>query len=638
MTNNNYVVFHCHSDYSLLDSCTKFQDYIDKAVELGQKAICITEHSNIYNWIAKKEACDKAGIKYLHGIEMYLTLDLEPKIRDNYHTILIAKNMEGLKELNGLISISNQENHFYFKPRITFEELSNISKNIIKISACLASPLARLENTIDEFKKELENANTTLDNIKYNNEDTKEQEEKITILQNRIKKAEEYSTKLPLIYDYYEIQPHINSEEQITYNRRLFELAKKNNKPLIAGTDTHSLNQYKAECRSILQLAKGIDYGNEDEFDLTYKSYEELVDMFDKQNALPKSVYLNAINNTNLMAESVEEFELEKSFKYPKLYEDDIKALKDRLNREYALKIKDGTIAPEHKKLVLENLPIELEVLQKIEMCGFMLFMADLIQWCRENNIPVGTGRGSVAGSYVAYVLGITDVNPAVWKTVFSRFANESRKEIGDIDVDFAPDDREKVYNHMIEKFGESYTAYILAITTVSDKGCIDEIGRALSRKFPDNEMYSLEKLKEVKQDYENNPEKARELYPEIFYYFDGILNTSIAQSVHPAGMVVSPVTLEDNYGVTYGKDNKKTLQVDMEGVHEVSLVKYDILGLKNVGIIKDACEEANIPYPKAHEINWNDQKVWNDMLKSPVGIDKLLMYPLIVMLSKKLG
>ena len=595
---NNYVVFHCHSDLSLLDSTTKFTDYINRAVELNQKAICFTEHGNIMRWVAKKEACDKAGIKYLHGCEVYLTAQLYPKVRDNYHTILIAKNMDGLKEINQLISISNNDEHFYFKPRISFEEFLNISNNVIKISACLASPLAKIQNEIYMLgtKKDA----------------TEEDVERRILLGNNFQKILQH-------YDYYEIQPHVNSREQKEYNKQLFEWSKKYNKPLIAGTDTHSINQYKAECRSILQLAKGIEFANEDEFDLTYKSYEELVAMFKEQDALPKSVYLQAINNTNIMADSCEEIILDKEFKYPKVYDDDISTLRYRLWDMLKDKVSKNIIPKEQEKEFIENIKIELEVFKKINMCGFMLFMSDLIMWCHENNIPTGFARGSCGGSCIAYVLDIIDINPIKWKTVFSRFANEDRKEIGDIDVDFAPDDREAVYNHMIEKFGDKYTAYILAVGTVSDKGCIDEIGRALHRKTG-KEDYSLDNMKVIKKEYEANPEKAREKYSELFYYFDGLINTNISQSMHPCGMVVSPITLEDNYGVLY-KDDKKILQIDMEDVHEISLVKYDILGLKNVGIIKDACKYANIPYPKSNEIDWDDQKVWDDMLKCPQGI-----------------
>lgn len=595
---SNYVAYHVHSDLSLLDSCTKFEDYIMMAASLGQKALCITEHGNIMRWVAKKIACDKAGIKYLHGCEVYLTAQLEPKVRDNYHTVLIAKNMDGLRELNQLISTSNTDSHFYFKPRISFEEFLNISDNVIKISACLASPLARIENEIYTLgsKKDI----------------TPEEQERHTLLLTNFQKILQH-------YDYYEIQPHINSKEQKIYNKQLFEWSKKYNKPLIAGTDTHSINQYKAECRSILQLAKGIEFANEDNFDLTYKSYDELVHMFEEQDALPRTVYLQAIENTNVMADSCEEIVLDKEFKYPKVYDDDIGTLKTRLWDMLKDKIARGIIPESQKQEFIDNIKTELAVFQKINMCGFMLFMSDLIIWCHENNIPTGPARGSCGGSCIAYVLDIIDLNPIKWKTVFSRFANEDRKEIGDIDVDFAPDDRDAVYNHMIEKFGEKYTAYILAIGTVSDKGCIDEIGRALHRKANDDK-YSIENVKKIKKEYEDNPDKAREDYSDLFYYFDGLLNTNISQSMHPCGMVVSPVTLEDNYGTLY-KDDKKILQIDMEDVHEISLVKYDILGLKNVGIIKDACKYAGILYPKSNEINWDDQEVWKDMLKCPQGI-----------------
>ena len=643
----NYVTYHLHSDLSLLDSCTKFEDYIAKAVELGQKAICFTEHGNIMRWVAKKEACDKAGIKYLHGCEVYLTAQLSPKYRDNYHTVLIAKNMDGLRELNGLISISNSDDHFYFKPRITFEEFLNISDNVIKISACLASPLARMENEIIELEKGKELSD--------------EERDRLRVLKDNFE-------KILFKYDYYEVQPHINSDEQKDYNKRLFEWAKKYNKPLIAGTDTHSINQYKAECRSILQVAKGIEFANEDTFDLTYKSYDELVNMFETQGVLPKTVYLQAIENTNVMADSCEEIVLDKEFKYPKVYDDDIETLRLRLWDMLKDKVVKGIIPPEQKQTFIDNIKTELEVFKKINMCGFMLFMSDLIMWCHENNIPTGFARGSCGGSCIAYVLDIIDLNPVQWKTVFSRFANESRKEIGDIDVDFAPEDRDAVYNHMIEEFGEKYTAYILALNTVSDKGCIDEIGRALYRRTGKDD-FNIEALKVVKREYESHKntikddlstlEKSKkngeisdaefknkwnelfspiaQKYPDIFYYFLGMLDTCISQSMHPCGMVVSPITLADNYG-TLSKDGKTILQIDMEDVHEISLVKYDILGLKNVGIIKGACKYAGIPYPKSNEINWTDAAVWKDMLRCPQGIDKLLMYPLVVILSKKLG
>lgn len=569
---NNYVVYHLHSDRSLLDSCTDYKLYIDKAKELGQTAICFSEHSNVYNWLEKKMYCDASGIKYIHGVECYLTKALlqstddnpQPhKVRDNYHTILIAKNYEGLKEINRLVDASTRPDHMYYKPRISFDEFKAISSNVIKISACLASPLNKLR---DE--------------------------------------------SLIQFYDYLEIQPHVNSPEQKEYNVWLVQMSKKYGKPLIAGTDTHSLNAYKGECRKILLKAKKIEYTSEDEFDLTYKSYDELVEMFEKQGVVDKSDYMSAIENTNVMADSVEPFELDKSFKYAKCYEDDEAELKRRVNERYKDKVARGVIKANQQYAI--NAREELRVFKKIGMLGFMLLMSDLVTWCWDNGIPIGYCRGSCGGSTIAYLTDIIDVDPVVWNTVFSRFANEDRKELGDIDIDISPTQRHLVYDHIIESFGEDYTAYILAMGTLVDKGTIDEIGRALN--------YPLDEVAAIKDAYEQNPDEAKQKYKELFYYFDGLLGTCVSQSMHPAGIVVSPVSLPDNYG-TFWADGKRILQINMEECHEVNLNKYDLLGLKNVEIIKDTCAFAGIPYPKSHLLNWEDENVWKDMLTSPAGI-----------------
>ena len=332
--------------------------------------------------------------------------------------------------------------------------------------------------------------------------------------------------------------------------------------------------------------------------------------MFKQQGVVDEEIYLTAIDNTNKMADSVESFELDTSFKYPPLYDDDVKVMKQRINKMYNDKLKKGIIQknPEYKKRILE----EMRVFNKVGMVGFMLFMSELVSWCWENNIPIGFCRGSVGGSTVAYITDIIDVNPVVWNTVFSRFCNEDRKEIGDIDIDVSPSQRHLVYDYIINRFGQDKTAYILAIGTISDKGTIDEIGRAL--EIPLNEVA------QIKKEYEINPEETKSKYPKVFYYFDGLINTAISQSMHPAGIIASPVTLPDNYG-TFWSEGKRILQINMEEVHEVSLVKYDILGLKNIEICKDACEFADMTYPKSHEINWNDEKVWEDIITSPIGI-----------------
>ena len=577
---NNYTWLHLHTELSLLDSCTNYKLYVDKAKEFGMTAIAFTEHGNLYNWVAKKIYCDKNSIKYIHGCEVYLTETHEEKIRDNYHTILLAKNYEGVKELNLLVGKSTDEKHMYYKPRISFDEFFNISDNIIKISACLASPIAKYYKKIELEGADVDKINKTYD-------------------------------RLCKSYDYYEIQPHENSKDQIAYNKYLLSLSTKYKKPLIMGTDIHAVNKYKEECRSILQKAKRIQYEDEDSFDLSCKNYNELIDMCRKQDCFSMDIYLEAIENTNIVANMIESFDLDVSFKYPILYENEEEVFKKRIFDMYNYKISKGIIQQDNK--YIENIREEFRVFKKIKMIGFMLFMSELMVWCRENDIAVGVARGSVGGSVIAYLTDITDINPIKWDTVFSRFANESRIEIGDIDVDIAPNQRDLVYNYIINRFGEDYTSYILAIGTMADKGTIDEIGRALN--------YPLSLVSEIKDCFEKNQTVAKEKYPDLFYYFDGMVGTAISQSIHPAGIIASPISLKDNYGCFNSKDGKSVLYINMEEIHDISLVKYDILGLKNVQIIKECCDLIGIKYPLSHEINWEQEEVWKDISNNNIGI-----------------
>lgn len=574
----NYVCYHLHSDYSLLDSCTKFEDYLKRAKELEQTAIASTEHGNIYNWVSKKQLCDKYGIKYIHGVEIYLTKQLEPKVRDNYHTILLAKNYAGVQEINRLVSLSNQADHFYYKPRLTFEEFLSISDNVIKTSACLASPL--------NYAKDIGDPDLYFELVKH--------------------------------YDYLEIQPH-NSDRQKEFNQLLYKLSVKYNIPLIAATDTHSLNNYKAECRTMLQQSKNIEFQDEDTFDLTYKSYDELIEMFEKQNALPQEVFMQAILNTNVMADSVEDFELDRTPKYPFLYTNDKEVIKKKIVQNFNQKVISGEITADEVPQFKKNIAEEFDVFETTNMLGFMLSMAELIDWCHDNNIPTGFGRGSVCGSSIAYILNITDVNPVRFHTIFSRFCNKNRVELGDIDVDFPPDMREKVYEHIFNKFGYDKCAYVLALGTISDKGCIDDIGRGL-KNSDGTRKYTLDDMVVIKNEYETSPAKTREKYSDLFYYFDGMLNTYISQSMHPAGIIISPVNLANDYGILIN-EGMQILQLDMEDSHDVNLVKYDILGLKSIAVINDACNLAGISYPKAYEIDWFDKNVYDEIKSSPVGI-----------------
>ena len=307
--NKNYVVYHCHSDLSNLtagtqaDSTTPFIKYLDRAKELGMTAISISEHGNLAHHFKKKMEAEKRGLKYIHGMEAYITdnVDRNGKMeRDNYHFGLYAKNFEGYKELNKLSSQSflgrNREKqpddgHFYYNPRISLDELKNTSDNIIMTTACLGSPLWQM------YKK----ANMP---VKNSEEDA-------------IKEL--YKHKLQDMIDFLtankhraflEIQYHQHSE-QVEYNQFLLNVHFETGIPLIAGTDTHSINEEYAKARLKLLQAKGESYGEEDDFDLTFKTYDEVVDMFDKQGVFLKKTYLEAIDNTNKLADMIEPYTLD---------------------------------------------------------------------------------------------------------------------------------------------------------------------------------------------------------------------------------------------------------------------------------------------------------------------------------------
>ena len=590
----SYVPYHIHTHYSLLDSCSSPEDYIKLCVEHGHKAISFSEHGKPLNWVSKKKLCEENGILYIHSVEIYLTealLQPDPetgemkKVRDNYHTVLMARNLDGVRELNRLITLSSQEDHMYYTNRLSFEEFLGISDNIISTSACLASPLNKLP----------------MDHPMYE--------------------------KLVQKYTFLEVQPHDNAD-QIAFNQRLLRLAKYYDKPLIAGTDTHSASAYKAECRDILLESKHKKY-DDDGFDLTYKTYDELVAAFEKQGVLPEDVYLRAIDNTNLLTELVEPFELDKEAKYPILYgsrEKDADVFKDRVWTMFKDKLDRGVIPPEQEQAFRTALQDEIDVLLKLNMGGFMLSMSEILCWCKEQGFAIGTARGSVGGSRVAYVTDIIDLNPETWNTSFYRFANPNRVELGDIDVDCVETDRPKIFQYIIERFGEQYTARVASYGTMAPRATIDNIGRCFRDRYEEQygkevpNPWAIPNVNKIKTEFENDEQKAREKWPDLFYYYDGLVGTLSSQSVHPAGMVISNVNLDTEFGV-FIKDGERCLILDMEDAHTANLCKYDLLVLKTVQVIRDTCSYIGEKYPQTYQMDFADPNVWEDMIKSHVGL-----------------
>lgn len=604
---DNYTIYHIHSDISNLtagtgaDSVTKYYNYVNMAKELGMNAFAISEHGSVMNWVKKKETIEKAGMKYIHANEIYLTKKIgqgeddngKPKLlleRDNYHYMLIAKNYDGVLELNNLTSNSfnRDDGHFYYNPRVTFEELKNTSDNIIMTSACLASPLWRLhKNSIGEYGVP-------------NKEAQKELEDLLNWMSNNKHRM------------FLEIQYH-NHPEQIAFNQMLLRLSKSLDIPLIAGTDTHALNQEHAQARNLFLKSKGADYGDEDRFDLTMKSYSGLVEMFEKQNALPRSVYLEAIHNTNVMSDMVETFTLDKTPKYPKLYDNPIEVFKQKIN-EGVKKRGFDKFSSEKKKQYYDRIKEELETYIKLDAVDYMLLQKNIIDWCHSKEIWQGYGRGSVNGSLIAYALGITEMDSIKHKLNFFRFLNPDRISLADIDIDFPPSRRQEVIDYVASIDGIEF-AEIITFNTFADKGSVRQVCKGLG--------LSIEIENEVADSIDSPQESAyRNRYPEVFKFAELMNGVIFAMGSHPSGFIVSPNSLNDHVSTIFTKESKyRVTSINMKELDGWNYVKLDMLGLANIELINECCDLAGITRLTPDNIDTKDMEVWKSLRESTLGV-----------------
>lgn len=544
--------------------------------------MAFTEHGSVFSWVNKKRHIEKAGMKYIHGEEFYVTKTIEPgeygaptKIRDNYHCSLYAKNFEGVKELNQLSSASfnRQDGHYYYAPRITLDELINTSDNIIVSTACLGGILHNGEDDVREVF------------INF-------------LIQNKHR-------------CFLEIQHHSDAAgEQGAYNKYLFSLSKNTGIPLIAGTDTHALNAEHMVGRAILQKAKKVHFADEDSWDLTFKTYDELVAAYKKQNVLPMEVVLEAIENTNRLADMVEEFPLDESYKYPHLWADS--------EGTFLRKIEEGIVRrgvdkyPNYQEY-RDRIEEELKAYRHNGAIDFMLLMEDILNWCRTQDIQVGYGRGSVNGSVIAWLLGITEMDSIKHNLNFERFMNIERVSLSDIDTDFPPSRIEEVKDYIFSKTG-LYCSDIITFNTIADKGAIRDVGRAL--EIP------LDEVDEICKAFESNEEKLRKKYPELFKYVDLVKGVIVSVGSHPCGLCVSPESLTEHMATFTTSTSKYPIsQIYMKEIDGLNYVKLDLLRLDTIELINDTCKLAGIPRLTPDNVDINDVAVWNSMRDDSTGI-----------------
>lgn len=580
---NNYCIYHLHSDMSNgvtnIDSVTKFQKYIDRAKETGMKAMAFSEHGSVFAWDLKKEAIEKAGMKYIHAEEFYITQTLEEKVRDNWHCVLIGKNWDGVRELNYLASKSfnRKDNHFFYVPRITIDDLLNTSDNIIITSACLGGPL-----------------NHAPENI--------------------VKQLLEFMAKNKQRC-FLEIQHH-NVSDQKAYNLQLVQWSKEYGIPLIAGTDTHSLDEIHAEGRKVLQKSKDICFGDEDGWDLSFKTYDELCEAYRKQGALSEEVYLTAIENTNKMADMVEEFVLDRHTKYPKIYDDPVKTFKQKINEGY--KNNEYIHQRYSKKEVLDRVQEELAVYEKVGAIDFMLLETYIREWEKSVGIHSGPGRGSVSGSMIAYLLNITKMDSLKFHLNFFRFMNPARVTNADIDTDYYSEDREKLKYFLLHdrmNLSNIKTSEIITFNTIALKGAIRDVCRALYKKDQGDDGEYLKIADAICADVERDEDGMRKKYPEVFKYVDIVNGTIVSIGSHPSGVLVSDRDIERDVGLcSISTSDYPVSMLDMHGLDGQMYVKLDVLGLDNLGVINQTCELAGIDYLTPDNVDLDDEKVWKSI------------------------
>ena len=575
---SNYTILHLHSMLSNgvtnIDSVTPYDQYIDKAHELGMVAMAFSEHGSVLGWVKKKLHMEELGMKYIHAEEFYLTNTLDEKVRDNYHCLLIAKNYAGVLELNKLSSKSfNRDNNsFYYVPRITIEDVKNTSDNIIVSTACLGGALNKAPEPIrqDFFDWLCQHPDRC----------------------------------------FLEIQPHISAEQK-RYNQALWALSKRSGLRLLMCTDTHALNAEHVEGRKILQKAKNIHFDGEDEFYLEMLSYDELVALCKIQNALPMEVYLDAIEMTNVVADMVEPFELDYSYKYPHLWGDD---------SEQVLRAK---IAEGIKWRGVDKLPNYQEYLDRIEYemkayihngaIDFMLLMEDIIAWCKTQDILVGYGRGSCNGSVIAYLLGITEMDSIKHGLNFERFMNTERVSLSDIDTDFPPSRINEVKQYIFNKHG-LYCSDIVTFNTIALKGAIRDVGRAL--------QMPLDEVGNICNRVDTDEAGCRKQYPDLFKYVDIVNGCVVSVGNHPCGLVVSPYSIDDRMGLfTTSTDDVPISQINMKEVDLQNYVKLDLLKLDTIELINETCKLAGIERLTPDNVDINDKAVWDSIRDDTTAI-----------------
>ena len=563
---SKFIHLHVHSEYSLLDGANRIKDLPIRAKEMGMEAIALTDHGVMYGVIDFYKACKKEGIKPIIGCEVYVAnrarFDKEAGLDFNNHLILLAKNNIGYQNLTKLVSAGFTEG-FYYKPRIDKELLQKHHEGLICLSACLAGEVNQ------------------------------------AILKDDIEHAEEVALWFKNLFgqDYYLEVQNNGIKEQVLANQKLIQISKKLDIPLVATNDAHYSKKedaYNHEVLLCIQTGKKMKDEDRMRFDteeLYLKTTEEMEDYFSN---IPE-----AIENTVKIADKCNvEFEfghtILPNYDVPKEF---------KTHYDYLKKLCDDGIKERYgenpSKEILERADYELNVIDKMGYIDYYLIVWDYIHYAKSVGIPVGPGRGSGAGSILAYAIGITDIDPIKYNLLFERFLNPERISMPDFDVDFCYERRDEVIDYVCNKYGYDHVSQIITFGTMAARMVIRDVGRVLDIPYQEadklakmipNELHitipkALEQNHELRQLYEISEETKQVL--DIAMALEGMPRQA---STHACGVVITkePVV---NYVPLYvnTKDGSITTQFIMTTLEELGLLKMDFLGLRTLTVIQDA-------------------------------------------------
>ena len=565
-----FTHLHVHSEYSLLDGMSKINKAPEYVKSLGMDSLAITDHGVMFGIIDFYKSCKKSGIKPIIGCEVYVAprtrFDKDPdRDRNMNHLILLAENMIGYKNLTKLVSAAFTEG-FYFKPRVDKELLREHSEGIICLSACLAGAIPR------------------------------------KILNGDYSGAKAEALELRDIFGkdnfYLEIQNHFLDDDKPA-TQGLVKLAEEIGAPLVATNDAHYIKRSDAKAHDVLlaiQTGSTVDDENRmrfanDEFYL--KSESEMMELFPE--------HPEAIDNSHKIAERCNvEFEFGE-YHLPEFIPPEGMTNKDYLRKLCydGLERRYGSEALQDGSTYRDRLESELEVIEKMGYVEYFLIVWDFIHYAKSNDIPVGPGRGSAAGSIVAYSLAITEIEPIKYNLIFERFLNPERVSMPDIDVDFCIDRRQEVIDYVVQKYGKDKVSQIITFGTLKAKAAVRDVGRALNASYAEADSIA----KAIPAELGMTISKALDINRDLRARYEteplvkNILDMSMAvegmprhSSTHAAGIVISKMPL-DEYVPLYMSDKGLATQFNMTTIEELGLLKMDFLGLRNLTMINEAIQ-----------------------------------------------